>query len=333
MLDTDHTSLDITRRLRRNRKSSAIRALTQETRLHPNHLVAPLFILEGKGIQEEISSMPGIYRKTIDLIIEDVKQLYNLGIQAVNLFPVIPSEKKDSYASEAVNNGNLLQNAVKAIKDAVPEVCVMVDMALDPYTDHGHDGIVDEKGNIINDVTVRILGKASELAARAGADVISPSDMMDGRVAYLRHLLDSEGHHNTSILSYAAKYASALYGPFREALHSAPKFGDKKTYQLNPANSREAMLECSMDEWEGADMLMVKPALAYLDIITKLRDQSELPIAAYQVSGEYAMIQAAAEKNWIDGDRVMMESLLSIKRAGADFILTYAAKQAAEQLQ
>lgn len=227
-------------------------------RIRPKHITVVL----GNGKKEML--------KTIDLTVDDVKQLYSLGIQAVDLFPVISAEKRDSYASEALKTGNLLQDAIKAIKDVVPEMCVMVDIALDPYTDHGHDGIVDEKGNILNDVTVRILGKISVLAADAGADVVSPSDMMDGRVAFIRHLLDEHSHHNTSILSYAAKYASALYGPFREALHSAPKFGDKKSYQLNPANSREAMLECSMDEWEGADMLMVKPALAYLDIIAKL---------------------------------------------------------------
>lgn len=330
--DRESAHLDITRRLRRNRKSPAIRSLTKETRLHPSDFVAPLFILEGENHKEKISSLPGVFRYTIDLAIEEVKELYNAGIRAIDLFPVVPPEKKDSFGSEAIRPGNLICQAIEKIKEAVPEMCIMVDVALDPYTDHGHDGLINPEGIVINDITVRVLAKMSVLAAQAGADVIAPSDMMDGRVAYIRQSLDEKGYENTSILSYGAKYASSLYGPFRDGIGSCLKIGDKKTYQMDPANVREALLECSMDEWEGADMLMVKPAVPYLDVITKLRDQTELPIAAYHVSGEYAMIMAAAEKGWVDVDRVLMETLLSIKRAGATIIFTYGAKRAAELL-
>lgn len=325
-------SIELTRRPRRNRKSDSIRALVQETRLHPSDFVAPLFILEGNNLRQEISSMPGVYRLSIDLAVKEAAELFALGVRGVDLFTVVPTEKKNSTGSEAIRPGNLLQSAIKAIKQEVPEMCVMVDVALDPFTDHGHDGVLDSQGNIHNDATLKILGVMSTLAADAGADVIAPSDMMDGRVGYIRQQLDEVSFNNVSILSYAAKYASAFYGPFRDALHSAPKFGDKKTYQMNPANSREAMLECSIDEWEGADMLMIKPALPYLDIIAKVREQTELPLAAYHVSGEYTMIMAAAQNGWIDGDKVLMESLLSIKRAGVDFILTYGSKKAAELL-
>ncbi len=329
-----HTdTLDLTRRPRRNRKSPAIRALVQEVRLHPSNLVAPLFIIEGNNASEEVASMPGVSRLTVDLAIKEVEELYRLGIRGVDLFTVVPAERKDYKGSEAIRPGNLLTRAVKAIKQEVPEMCVMVDVALDPFTDHGHDGIVDEKGTILNDATLRVLGIMSSLAAEAGADVIAPSDMMDGRVGYIRHHLDGDGFTNVSILSYAAKYASSYYGPFRDALHSAPKFGDKKTYQMNPANAREAMLELSLDEWEGADMLMIKPALPYLDVIAKAREQTDLPLAAYHVSGEYSMIMAAAKNGWIDKDRVLMESLMAIKRAGANFILTYGSKSAAEILR
>lgn len=326
-------SVELTRRPRRNRKSAAIRELVQENRLHPSDFVTPLFIVEGENQREEISSMPGIYRLSIDLAVKEAAELYQLGIRGVDLFTVVSNEKKDAKGSEAMRPGNLLQKAISAIKKEAPDMCVMVDVALDPFTDHGHDGILDSQGNVHNDGTLKVLGIMSGLAADAGADIIAPSDMMDGRVGHIRHQLDDAGFTNVSILSYAAKYASALYGPFRDALHSAPKFGDKKTYQMNPANSREAMLECSLDEWEGADMLMIKPALAYLDIIAKVREQTELPIAAYHVSGEYSMIVAAAQNGWIDGDRVLMESLLSIKRAGVDFILTYGSKKAANLLR
>ena len=271
--------------------------------------------------------MPNVFRLSIDLALKECEELFKVGVRAVDLFTMIPTERKDSRGSEAVREGNLLQRAVRAIKAEIPEMCVMVDIALDPFTDHGHDGVIDSDGNILNDETLVILGMMSGLAAEAGADIIAPSDMMDGRVGHIRRLLDQNNFTNVSILSYAVKYASSFYGPFRNALNSAPKFGDKKTYQMNPANSREAALECNIDEWEGADMLMIKPALAYLDIIAKIRDQSDLPIAAYHVSGEYAMIMAAAQNGWIDGDRVLMESMMAIKRAGANFILTYGAKR------
>lgn len=325
-------SIDLTSRPRRNRKSPAIRALVQENYLQAHQLVAPLFVIEGKDYREFIPSMPGVERLSIDLMVKEAKHLYQLGIRAVDLFPVIAKEKKDPTGKEAIDSNNLAFRAIYALKNEIPEMCVMIDVALDPYTSHGHDGLVNEQGEILNDPTLKVLGEMSVMAAQAGADVIAPSDMMDGRVGYIRHCLDGMGFQNVSILSYAAKYASAFYGPFRDALGSKLQFGDKKTYQLNPANSREAILESLLDQQEGADMLMVKPALAYLDIITKIRELTHLPIAAYHVSGEYAMVMAAAEKNWLDADKVFMESLLSIKRAGADFILTYAAKRIAQLL-
>ncbi|MBS4167720.1 porphobilinogen synthase [Parachlamydia sp. AcF125] len=325
--------LFIDKRLRRNRRTPAIRALVQENYLHAQQLVAPLFVLEGTKRQEPIASMPGVFRLSIDLLIDQAIKLYELGIRAVDLFPVISAEAKDSLGSEAIREGNLMQKAVYALKKAIPELCVMVDVALDPYTDHGHDGLVDEKGAILNDPTLEVLARMSLLAADAGADVIAPSDMMDGRVAHIRKTLDAQGHIEVNILAYAAKYASAFYGPFREALQSAPKFGDKKTYQLNPANSREGLRESLCDEEEGADFLLVKPALAYLDVLYRIKEITTLPVAAYHVSGEYAMIMAAAEKGWIDADRVLTESLISIKRAGADFILTYGAERMAQLLR
>jgi len=323
---------DLTKRPRRNRKSVAIRSLVQETHLHPSHLVAPLFVLEGENQKQTIPSMPGVYRQSVDLLVKEVKELYTLGIRAIGLFPVIPVEKKDSWGTEATHQGNLLQQAIVTLKREIPEMCIMVDVALDPYTDHGHDGLVNEKGEIINDETLEILGKMALHAAEAGADVIAPSDMMDGRVAYIRKCLDKAGFTDVSILSYAVKYASAFYEPFRDALHSGLKFGDKKTYQMNPANCREALLESELDELEGADMLLIKPALPYLDVIAKVREQTYLPVGAYQVSGEYAMVMAAAQNGWLDAERAMMECLLSIKRAGADFIFTYSARSIAKQL-
>lgn len=325
--------LNISKRPRRNRKTPAIRALVQETHLHPSQLVAPLFIIDGSKTAQEIKSMPGIHRLSIDLAIKETLELYKLGVRSIDLFPVIPQEKKDAQGSEALMPGNLIARAIEAIKDAVPDMCIMIDIALDPFTDHGHDGVVDEWGNILNDETVIRLAQMSVLAAQAGADIVAPSDMMDGRVGYIRKFLDSNGFEHVSILSYAAKYASSFYGPFREALQSAPKFGDKKTYQMNPCNSREALLESALDEAEGADMLLIKPALAYLDIIAKVRAQSNLPVGAYHVSGEYAMVMAAAQNGWLDADKVFMESLISIRRAGADFILTYTAKRIAQLLQ
>lgn len=320
----------LVRRPRRNRLSAAIRGLVQETHLLPSQLIAPVFVLDGTRCKQPISSMPGIFRFTIDFLIEEVKILYSFGIRAIDIFCVVLKELKDNRGSEALRSDNLLQRAIRAIKQEVPEMCVMIDIALDPFTDHGHDGIVNERGHIDNDLTLPVLAQMSVLAAEAGADIVAPSDMMDGRIAYIRSALDQAGFNQVGILSYAAKYASAFYGPFREALHSAPKFGDKKTYQMNPANSREALLECQLDEWEGADFLLIKPALPYLDIIAKVREISNLPIGAYHVSGEYSMVMAAAQNGWINEIRVFEECLLSIKRAGADFILTYAARKMAE---
>jgi porphobilinogen synthase len=273
--------------------------------------------------------MPGIYRYSLELLLKEVEALQKLGIRAVDLFCYVPTEKKDAQGTEAVKQGNYLQQAIRLLKQEFPELCVMADIALDPFTTHGHDGVVNAYGIVDNEATLPILAKMSLLAAEAGADIIAPSDMMDGRIAYIRHALDGAGFMSVGILSYAAKYASAFY-PFREALNSAPKFGDKKGYQMNPANVREALMECHLDEWEGADMLLIKPALPYLDVIAKVRQITTLPLGAYHVSGEYAMVMAAAQNGWLDSKKVFTECLMAIKRAGADFILTYAAKQVAE---
>lgn len=321
------------KRPRRNRKSPAIRDLIQETRLTPHALVAPLFVIEGSQKREEIPSLPGVCRLTIDLLIKESIELYSLGIRAIDLFSVIDPQKKDKWGSEALRKGNLIQRTVEALKREIPEMCVMVDIALDPFTNHGHDGLVDESGYVMNDMTLTQLAQMTILAAEAGADIVAPSDMMDGRIGYIRQSLDYRGYQNVGILAYAAKYASSLYGPFRDVLNSAPKFGDKKSYFLNPANSREAMLELALDEAEGADMLLIKPALHYLDIVAKARALTNLPLGAYHVSGEYAMVMAAAQNGWLNADKVLMEGLLSIKRAGADFILTYAARRIAELLK
>lgn len=320
------------RRPRRNRQTAAIRGLVQETHLHPSQFVAPLFIVEGKSQQQAIASMPGIFRYSLDLLLKEVIDLYRLGIRSIDLFCYVSAERKDLQGSEAIRSNNLLQQAIRFLKQEIPDLCVMVDIALDPYTTHGHDGIIDNHGLVDNDSTLLVLGEMSLLAAEAGADIVAPSDMMDGRVAYIRSVLDQAGLTSVGILSYAAKYASAFYGPFREALNSSPKFGDKKGYQMNPANAREALLECKLDELEGADMLLIKPALPYLDVISKVRQQVALPLGAYHVSGEYSMVMAAAQNGWLDAKKVFEESLLAIKRAGADFILTYAAKLVAEQL-
>jgi porphobilinogen synthase len=258
--------------------------------------------------------------------------LYRVGIRAVDLFCFVPTEQKDPQGSEAVRPGNLLQRAVRLLKQEIPDICIMIDIALDPFTTHGHDGVMNGQGVVDNDATLCVLGQMSLLAAEAGADIVAPSDMMDGRIAYIRAALDQAGFASVGILSYAVKYASAFYGPFREALNSAPKFGDKKGYQMNPANVREALMESQLDELEGADMLLIKPALPYLDVVAKVRESTTLPLGAYHVSGEYAMVMAAAQKGWLDANRIFEECLISIKRAGADFILTYAAKQVAEAL-
>lgn len=325
-------SADLTYRPRRNRKSESIRQLIQEHRLHPSDFVVPLFVVEGSDDIQEVSSMPGVYRYTVDRLTQKIDHLMELGIKAIDLFTVVPSERKTPDGAEALRNNNLLHQSLKTIKKTFPELCVMVDVALDPYTSHGHDGVVDENGNILNDETLEVLMAMSLLASEQGADVIAPSDMMDGRVAYIRQALDQNGFTDISICSYAAKYASAFYGPFRDALESAPKFGDKKTYQMNPANILEALRESSLDEAEGADMLLVKPGLAYLDVLTKVKEQTDLPVGIYHVSGEYSMVMAAAEKGWVDADKIFAESLLAMKRAGADFIFTYAAERVAKEL-
>ncbi|WP_200837165.1 porphobilinogen synthase [Dyadobacter sp. 3J3] len=318
----------LTRRPRRNRKSAAIRDLVQETTLSVSDFIFPMFIQEGTNQKVEIKSMPGIYRFSLDTILEELKEVTDLGIRAIDLFPNYHEDRKDKYASESYKEDTFYLKAITAIKEKFPDLVIMTDIAMDPYSSDGHDGLV-ENGEIVNDATIEILAKMGIAQAKAGADILGPSDMMDGRIGYLRDTIDREGFTNVSIMSYSAKYASAFYGPFRDALESAPKFGDKKTYQMNPANSREALLEAQLDFAEGADMLMVKPALSYLDIITKLDQNFDIPIAAYNVSGEYAMLKAAAQNGWLDGDRAMMEVLMSIRRAGAKCILTYFAKEAA----
>ncbi|WP_276499598.1 porphobilinogen synthase [Pontibacter litorisediminis] len=317
------------RRPRRNRQTEAIRNLVQETTLGVNDFIYPLFVIEGQNQRVEVDSMPGINRFSIDTLQEEVASCVELGVKAFAPFPSIPEQLKDKYATESHNPDGLYARAIREIKRNFPEVVIFSDIAMDPYSSDGHDGIV-ENDEILNDETLEVLGKMALAQAQAGADVVAPSDMMDGRVAHLRHVLDEHGFQKVGIMSYTAKYASAFYGPFRDALSSAPKKGDKKTYQMNPANSREALLEAELDVAEGADYLMVKPALAYLDIIKSLRENSHLPIAAYNVSGEYAMVKAAAQKGWLDGEKAMLESLLSIKRAGADIILSYFAKEFAQ---
>jgi len=316
------------RRLRRNRKSIAIREMVAETKLSKEDFMFPLFLLEGNNKKTEVKSMPGIHRYTLDLLLAEIEECLNLGISAFDVFPVVDPQHKNKLATNSHDPDFFYIKALQKIKATFPQACIMTDVAMDPYSIDGHDGIVDEKGNILNDETLEILGAMALTQAETGVDIIGPSDMMDGRVEYIRDILDENGFEQTSIMSYTAKYASAFYGPFRDALDSAPKSGDKKTYQMNPANSREAILEAELDEEEGADFLMVKPALAYLDIIKLLKDNFDLPIAAYNVSGEYAMIKAAGQKGWLDADQAMMESLLSIKRAGANIILSYFAKEA-----
>lgn len=313
-------------RPRRNRKSEVIRQMVQETHLSAANLSFPLFIIEGNNQQTEVASMPGIYRYSIDNLLREVESCLKLGLRSFDLFPNISEELKDKYATESHRDEGLYLRAIREVKQHFPEACVITDVAMDPYSSDGHDGIV-ENGEILNDETLEVLGKMALAQARSGADIIAPSDMMDGRVGYIRQVLDDNGFTHVSIMSYCAKYASAFYGPFRDALNSAPKFGDKKTYQMNPANQREALIEASLDEAEGADFLMVKPALAYLDVIKLLKDHTELPIAAYNVSGEYAMLKAAAQRGWLNEQRAVSEVLTSIRRAGATAILTYHAKE------
>lgn len=314
------------RRPRRNRNSTAIRALSQEHHVTADDLIFPLFLLEGKQQKVEVASMPGIFRWSLDLMLKEIEECLALGIRSFDIFPVVAESYKDKNASQSYNSEFFYLTALKTIKRTFPEAHIITDVAMDPYSSDGHDGIV-QNGKILNDETLEILGKMALAQAATGIDMVGPSDMMDGRVGYLREVLDQNGFQEVGIMSYTAKYASAFYGPFRDALDSAPKFGDKKTYQMNPANRTEALVEAQLDYEEGADVLMVKPALAYLDIIRELKENFPLPIAAYNVSGEYAMIKAAAQKGWLDGARAMEESLLSIKRAGADMILTYFAKE------
>jgi porphobilinogen synthase len=321
--------LSLTKRPRRLRRNPTIRSLVSETQLTVDDLIYPMFVAEGENQRVEIVSMPDCYRYSLDLLLKEIAEIYSLGIKAVALFPVVSETKKDDNGTESFNPEGLAQQAVRAIKAQTPGMMVITDVALDPFTTHGHDGVIDEQGVILNDETVAILVKMAVSQAAAGCDIVAPSDMMDGRIGAIRQGLDANGFTDVGILAYSAKYASAYYGPFRDALDSAPKFGDKKTYQMNPANAREALLEVELDIAEGADMVMVKPALAYMDIIHQVKANCNVPVAAYNVSGEYSMIKAAAQLGWIDEKKIMMETLLSIKRAGADLILTYFAKDVA----
>ena len=314
------------------RQSPAIRSLVAETIIAPSDFIAPLFVVEGSNIKEEISSMPGYFRYSLDNTVEEVKQLWSLGIKAVLLFIKCEDHLKDNKGTEALNADGLMQRSIKAIKNAVPEICVMTDVALDPFSTFGHDGIV-ENNLIVNDPTVEVLAAMSVSHAAAGADIVAPSDMMDGRIGAIRKALEQNNFTNTGILSYSAKYASCFYGPFRDALESAPGFGDKKTYQMDFANRKEAIKETLLDVEEGADIVMVKPALSYLDIIREVKNVVNVPVAAYQVSGEYAMIKAAAEKGWLNEEKAIFETISSIKRAGADLIATYFAKDIIKILQ
>ncbi|MGK7885554.1 MAG: porphobilinogen synthase [Crocosphaera sp.] len=332
--------LSLFHRPRRLCRTASLRRMVQETQLTVNDLIYPLFVMEGDNQQQEIPSMPEIYRYSLDLLLKEIADATNLGINAhreadlceIALFSLIPSDKKDNAGTESYNPDGLVQRTVKAIKPEIPTLTVITDVALDPFSTYGHDGIVKD-GKILNDETVEVLVKQAVSQAEAGADIVAPSDMMDGRVGAIRQGLDAAGYFDVGILAYSAKYASAYYGPFRDALESAPQFGDKQTYQMNPANSREAIKEVALDIAEGADIVMVKPALAYLDIICRIKEYTNLPVAAYNVSGEYAMVKAAGEKGWIDEKKVILETLISMKRAGADLILTYFAKQVALMLR
>jgi len=323
---------NLPQRPRRNRRTEAIRRLVRETSLTPDHLILPLFVCEGKNRRVAIASMPDVFRLSRDLLVKEARAAWKLGIPAVALFPALPEKLKDATAREALNPDGLLQQTVRALKNAVPELTVITDVAMDPYSSDGHDGFVDERGRIDNDRTLDILAEMAVAQAQAGADLIAPSDMMDGRVGALRTALDEAGHTEVGILAYSAKYCSAFYGPFREALQSAPRHGDKKTYQMDPANAREAVREVLLDVAEGADIVMVKPAGPYLDIVRAVREAVHVPVAAYQVSGEYAMIKAAAKMGWMDEAAAMKESLLAIRRAGADLILTYFAQAFARSI-
>lgn len=322
------------RRLRRNRAQDFSRRLIAENNLSVNDLIYPVFIVEGNQITQPVASMPGVYRMSIDVLLKEAEQIVRLGIPVLSLFPAIEPEKKSLLAQEAYNENGLVPKAVRALKREFPELGILTDVALDPYTTHGQDGIINEHGYVLNDVSVETLVKQALMQAHAGVDVIAPSDMMDGRIGAIRDELEAQGFHNTQIMAYSAKYASSFYGPFRDAVGSAKniKGGNKKTYQLDPSNSDEALQEIYQDLSEGADMVMVKPGMPYLDIIRRVKDTFAVPTFAYQVSGEYAMLKAAIENNWLDEKSAIMESLLCFKRAGADGILSYFSKQVAEWL-
>jgi porphobilinogen synthase len=320
-------------RPRRNRKNKAIRAFSQETHLSVDNLIYPIFVYDGKGIKNEVKSLPGNFRWSLDMLLPEIEQCLKLGISTYVIFPAVADNLKDKIASYSYAEENFYLHVLRKLKETFPEICLMTDVAMDPYSSDGHDGYVNEKGEIVNDTTLPILAKMAVAQAQAGADILGPSDMMDGRVGFMREALDIAGFTDVSIMSYTAKYASAFYGPFRDALDSAPKSGDKKTYQMNPANSREALIEASLDVQEGADFLMVKPALPYLDIIALLKQNFEQPIAAYNVSGECAMLTAACQNGWLNFEKAMPEMLMSIRRAGADIILTYFAKAYAEMVK
>lgn len=314
--------MNFTERPRRLRKSSAIRDLVQENQLSARDFVFPAFVKAGQKVREPISSLPGCARVSPDLLLEETRKLVDLGLRAIAIFPSVEDKLKNQKASEAVNPEGLVPQCISLLKKAFPQLLVITDVALDPYSSDGHDGLV-KNGEVLNDETVVLLGEQAKMHAQAGADFVSPSDMMDGRVGWIREVLDEEGHTNVGIISYTAKYASSFYGPFREALESAPRFGDKKSYQMNPLNKREALREARLDSAEGADILLVKPALCYLDIISMIREYCDLPVAAYNVSGEYAMIKAGAAAGWLDEKTATLEVLGSIKRAGADMIFSY----------
>lgn len=300
--------------------------------MHPADFIAPIFIMEGEGLKEEIASMPGYFRYSLDTLGDELEELIEVGIQSVLLFVKVPDSKKDNEGTEAINDKGLMQESVRYIKENYPDLYVMTDVAMDPYSSYGHDGIVED-GEIVNDPSVNVLAEMAVSHARAGADMVAPSDMMDGRIGAMRKAMDEAGFENTGIMAYSAKYASSFYGPFRDALDSAPGFGDKKTYQMNPANVDEAMREVELDINEGADIVMVKPGMPYLDVVRAVKQRFNIPVSVYNVSGEYAMIKAAAEKGWLNEEEVMMESLLAFKRAGADLIATYFAKDTARLLK
>ncbi len=319
------------RRPRRNRKNEVIRSQARETKLGVENLIYPLFVVDGQNHKSEVKSLPGQFRYSLDNLLIEVEECMNLGVKCFDLFPAVDESLKDQYGTYSYSDQNFYLRYIKEVKSRFPEAVIMTDVALDPYSSDGHDGIVKD-GKILNDETLEVLAKMSVAQANAGADIIGPSDMMDGRVEYIRDELDDNGHTDVSIMSYTAKYASAFYGPFRDALDSAPKFGDKKSYQMDPANKKEALVEAELDYIEGSDYMMVKPALCYLDVIHMLKEEFPIPIAAYNVSGEYAMLKAAAQMGWLEYDRAMPEMLLSIKRAGADVILTYFAKEYAQMV-